>query len=97
MREWRRIYLSVTVLSFVFVSCVKTKFRSNTPDSTPKPGIPAGKSPDETDPNKNVGNAPAVPAPNPVPNPYNPQPVVTSTPLPPTGQLPPKVVDLPGL
>jgi len=103
MREWKRNYLSVTIASLLMISCVKTKFRSNTPDSTPKPGVPAGKSPDETDPNKNVGNSPAVPAPNPAPNPapapnpYNPQPVVTSTPLPPIGQLPPKVVELPGL
>jgi len=103
MREWKRNYLSVTIASLLMISCVKTKFRSNTPDSTPKPGVPAEKSPDETDPNKNVGNSPAVPAPNPgsnpapAPNPYNPQPVVTSTPLPPIGQLPPKVVELPGL
>lgn len=93
LRAWSSVHLTLVSLSVLSASCVKTKFRSNTPDSTPKPGVPAGKSPDESDPNKNVGDAPSLPA----PIPYNPQPIVPSPPLPPTGQLPPKVVELPGL
>lgn len=77
-------------------SCVKTNYGSGKTNPTPTPNTKPGTSPDEPGNNRPIGDAPANPI-VPAPNPYNPQPVVTSTPLPPVGQLPPKVVELPGL
>ncbi|MBM3382415.1 MAG: hypothetical protein FJY29_08240 [Betaproteobacteria bacterium] len=89
----------VTLAGVLLSSCTKTKYGSGDTNPTPTPNSKPGTSPNEPGTNRQIGDAPANPV-NPTypgPNPYNPQPVVTATPLPPVGQLPPKVVEVPGL
>lgn len=86
--------LAISAFLALIAGCEKTKFRSNTPTGSPTPASPPNRSPDESGQPQYGGNAPSVPV---QVNPVNPQPVLTATPLPPVGQLPPKVVEVPGL
>ena len=88
----RILGIILPVAAVLSSACEKTKFRSGTPGESATPTVQPGKSPDENGANRPGGEAPSYPA-----NPYNPQPVLTATPLPPIGQLPPKVVEAPGL
>ena len=95
----RRHALLLPLLGLALGSCEKTKYGSGTTNPTPTPSSKPGLSPNEAGKNRPGGESPAIPGnPGTTPaNPYNPQPVVTATPLPPIGQLPPKVVEVPGL
>jgi hypothetical protein len=89
-------FLVASIAAYGMFGCEKTKFKSGSAAGGPTPTatVPSNKSPDETGGNRPVESGPSVPTNPSYPSyPNSSQPVVTA----PVGQLPPKVVELPGL